>query len=99
MTATLPNRLTMRLLSQLRDIGFTAPAEAPSWIGQGEGYVEHPATGTWIQVSSDMLRLIVAASDDLPEYRLILAWRDLSEAEALRIIGIHARAALAGKEN
>jgi hypothetical protein len=46
-----------------------------------------------------MVRLVVPADDDLPEYRMILAWRDLHVRDALRIIAVHARAALARKEN
>jgi hypothetical protein len=99
MTVALRNPQTVQLLNLLHDAGFDVPAEDHPWVGASEGYVEHPGTGIWIHVTAEMVRLVVPADDDLPEYRMILAWRDLHVRDALRIIAVHARAALARKEN
>ncbi len=93
MTQVQHNRRTSQLLSLLAADGFQADDQMP-FVQDGEGYVEHPATGIWIHAGDDMIRLIVPDDRDLPPYRLTLGMRELTDVDAIRIIAVHARAAL-----
>lgn len=100
MTPPTHNSQTTALLSLLAADGFVAMGEQrKSWVADGDGFVEHPLYGIQIHADPDMVRLIVPATENrLPEYRLALGRRGLTGIQPLRIMAIHARAALDQKK-
>jgi len=98
MSTALHSQRTAQLLALLGGDGFTAGG-GRSFVQGADGYVEHAGSGIWIHADADMVRLVVPAAGDLPAYRLVLGLRDLGPRDAVRVIAVHARAALAGKED
>ncbi len=94
-SAPQPNRQSDYLFQLLGDIGFEAPVPTPSMIAPADGYVIHRAGRIWLHADPEMVRLVVEKVGDRPGYRLVLGRASLSRGQALEIMAVHARAALA----
>lgn len=89
-----PSKQTHYLLGLLGDLGFTLTDRHVGSVNEADGIVEHKQLGIWVHADPDMVRLVVEQDGDRPGYRLTLGRRDLGRNQALRIMAVHARAAL-----
>jgi hypothetical protein len=85
---------TQQLLKLLGSAGFAAGIVD---IGQRpqDGFVANDMLGIWVHADDDMVRLVVQEAPESPGYRLVLGRRGLATSQALQIIAVHTRAAIA----
>lgn len=97
-TITRETRILERLLGSL---GFTSNQERLDRVGAAstDGLIEHVELGIRVHSDPEMVRLVVEATDDSPEYRLVLGRRGLGTSQALQIMAVHARAAVTERLN
>lgn len=91
-------RQTDYLFLLLGPLGFVVPDEMPPMVAATDGYVVNRDLGIWVHADGDMIRLVVEPDRnraDRPGYRLVLGRGSLRPRQALDIIAVHTRAAVA----